>query len=85
MALKGLGGFQLLVDATNEEAVRRLRLRKQRPRKPFAIMVPSLTTAEALGHVGEIERRLLVSSGGAHRTDWRTARQVRAGAGGRAR
>ena len=62
VALKGLGGFQLLVDATNEEAVRRLRLRKQRPRKPFAIMVPSLTTAEAVGHVGEIERRLLVSS-----------------------
>jgi hydrogenase maturation protein HypF len=62
VALKGLGGFQLLVDAANEEAVRRLRLRKQRPRKPFAVMVPSLAAAEAAAHVAEAERRLLVSS-----------------------
>lgn len=62
VALKGLGGFQLLVDAANEEAVRRLRLRKQRPRKLFAVTVTSLVAAEAAAHVGEAERQLLVSS-----------------------
>lgn len=62
VALKGLGGFQLLVDAANEEAVHRLRLRKQRPRKPFAVMVASLAAAEAAAHVSEAERQLLVSS-----------------------
>ena len=42
VAVKGLGGFQLWVDARSEEAVRRLRMRKQRPEKPFAVLFPSL-------------------------------------------
>jgi hydrogenase maturation protein HypF len=61
VALKGLGGFQLLVDAGNEAAVSRLRRRKRRLRKPFALMVPSLEAAQGLAHVSVIERGLLVS------------------------
>jgi hydrogenase maturation protein HypF len=61
VALKGLGGFQLMVDAGNEAAVQRLRQRKRRPNKPFALMLPSLDAALGMAHVGEIERRLLLS------------------------
>jgi len=42
VAVKGLGGFQLWVDAGSEEGVRRLRSRKQRPDKPFAVLFPAL-------------------------------------------
>jgi hydrogenase maturation protein HypF len=42
VAMKGLGGFQLLVDAQNEAGVQRLRDRKHRPTKPLAVMYPTL-------------------------------------------
>ncbi|CUS35151.1 carbamoyltransferase HypF [Candidatus Nitrospira nitrificans] len=42
VAVKGLGGFQLWVDAQSEKAVRRLRERKRRPEKPFAVLFPSV-------------------------------------------
>ncbi|MFW5858156.1 MAG: carbamoyltransferase HypF, partial [Planctomycetota bacterium] len=48
LALKGLGGFHLACDATNEEAVRRLRDRKGRDEKPFAVMLPDAATAREL-------------------------------------
>ncbi|MCA1732425.1 MAG: carbamoyltransferase HypF, partial [Acidobacteria bacterium] len=48
VAIKGLGGFHLAVDATNVEAVERLRERKRRVEKPFAVMVPDLAAASAL-------------------------------------
>jgi hydrogenase maturation protein HypF len=47
LALQGLGGFQLLVDATSPEAVARLRQHKRRPEKPFAVMFPSLEALRA--------------------------------------
>ena len=48
VAVKGLGGFHLAVDATNGDAVRRLRARKHREEKPLAIMVGSLSVARQL-------------------------------------
>ena len=59
LALKGLGGFQLLVDARNEQAVRCLRDRKQREEKPFALMFPSLDAVRQLCEVSPLEERLL--------------------------
>ncbi len=46
IALKGLGGYQLLVDATSKNAVLELRRRKNRPQKPFAVMMPDIQYAE---------------------------------------
>jgi len=62
VALKGLGGFQLIVDATNERAILRLRERKHREEKPFAVMVPSLAAARELCQISDVEERLLLSA-----------------------
>jgi hydrogenase maturation protein HypF len=61
VALRGLGGYQLLVDATSQEAVERLRRRKHRRGKPLAVMVASVEEALRLACLDEDERRLLCS------------------------
>jgi hydrogenase maturation protein HypF len=61
VAIKGIGGFHLMVDARNEAAVRRLRERKHREEKPLAVMFPSLESVNAVCEVSPLEERLLRS------------------------
>lgn len=62
VAIKGLGGFHLSCDASNEQAVAELRRRKRRSNKPLAVMVRSLADAERLCHISDVERGLLAGS-----------------------
>jgi hydrogenase maturation protein HypF len=61
LALKGLGGFHLIVDARNEGAVQKLRDRKHRPTKPLAVMYPGLDAIRQDCHLSATERDLLTS------------------------
>ena len=61
MAIKGIGGFHLSVDATNEAAVTRLRDRKHRYGKPLAVMVRDLEAARTICHLTAAEESLLVT------------------------
>ena len=61
VAVKGLGGFHLIVDARNDSAVKRLRERKHREEKPLALMYPSLDALRVDCEVSELEERLLLS------------------------
>jgi len=62
VAVKGVGGFHLFVDGRNEESLRRLRQRKHREEKPFALMFPTISSVKCLCHVSPLEERLLRSS-----------------------
>ena len=62
LAIKGLGGFHLACDATNEKSISELRQRKLRVDKPFALMMPHVETIEQHCFVSEAERELLTSS-----------------------
>lgn len=61
VAVKGLGGFHLMADATNDKAVRELRARKHREEKPLAVMMPSVRSVEEYCEVSALEARLLRS------------------------
>jgi hydrogenase maturation protein HypF len=61
VAVKGLGGFHLMVDAGNSKAVQELRRRKRRSEKPFALMYPNLEAVKQDCEVSELEERLLLS------------------------
>ncbi len=61
LAVKGLGGFQLWVKAESSEAVQRLRQRKHRPTKPFAVLFPSLSYLQQHCLASTVETTLLTS------------------------
>jgi len=61
LAIKGLGGFHLAVDATNDDAVKTLRSKKMREEKPFAMMSPDVESIERFCLVSVEERALLES------------------------
>ena len=62
LAIKGIGGFHLAVDALNGKAVERLRQRKKRDAKPFAMMAASVDTIEKYAVVSEGAKNLLTSA-----------------------
>ena len=64
IAIKAVGGFQLVADASNKQVVSKLRQRKHRPDKAFALMYPSLEGIEQHCHVSAQEKLLLTSSQG---------------------
>ena len=62
LAVKGLGGFHLVCDAENEEALATLRMRKRREGKPFAVMMQNTQSVRELCYVSESEQALLEGS-----------------------
>lgn len=62
VALKGIGGYQLICDASNDLAVKTLRSRKRRSEKPFALMFPNLNSVIDVCEVSKEEESLLLSN-----------------------
>ncbi|XZE17859.1 carbamoyltransferase HypF [Pirellulaceae bacterium SH449] len=64
VAIKGVGGYQLIADATNQQAVEDLRARKDRLEKPFVVMVAGIDQARQLARLTSAEESELVSMAG---------------------
>jgi hydrogenase maturation protein HypF len=62
IAVKGLGGFHIACDASNDAAVERLRLNKRKSNKPFAVMVPSMEAAREFCRISDADKVLLTSN-----------------------
>ena len=61
LAVKGIGGIHLAVRAVNDEAILKLRGRRRKPGKPFALMSPNLGEVEKYAHISDLEREHLTS------------------------
>jgi hydrogenase maturation protein HypF len=61
VAIKGIGGYHLVCDATNDQAIQNLRDRKNRPHKPFAIMTKDIQSAKNLAYINDKESQILES------------------------
>jgi hydrogenase maturation protein HypF len=59
IAMKGIGGYHLICDATNEESVTRLRKKKLREEKPMAVMFPDVDSVKKEAHINPLEERAL--------------------------
>ncbi len=61
IAIKGIGGFHIACDAANDDAVRKLREKKRKSNKPFAVMAPSVESAKRFCKISGAEEKLLLS------------------------
>jgi hydrogenase maturation protein HypF len=61
VAVKGIGGIHLAIKATEDHPIIRLRERRRKPGKPFALMSPSIDEIKNFAHISELEKELLMS------------------------
>ncbi|MEA3354769.1 MAG: carbamoyltransferase HypF [Campylobacterota bacterium] len=61
LAVKGIGGYHLVCDASNEQVVQKIRERKNRPHKPYAVMVKDISSAKNIASINKAEKELLES------------------------